>query len=178
MTTERLDLFKIHPGLVDKFYTMNPKTEILLQNGGELKNDMTVLLAGVINRWNVSDMTEADIGHVPMALLTNRWCKVTELVIRPDKVMFVGVYQDGATSRRMYYRDRSWLVKRTSEFAPSPIEVGRNKVYDRFKREKIIKFVQDAMDEQHSATVLGSMQMEREMLDVAEKTADLIMELG
>ena len=42
---ERMDLFKIHPGLVDRSYTLNPKREELI-GGGDLENGMTVLICG------------------------------------------------------------------------------------------------------------------------------------
>lgn len=165
---ENKNLFDVYPGLVDRYYSMNPLTEMLV-GGGDLEEGMTVLLAAAVNRWNVSDMTLADKKMIPYALTANRWCKVKDPVVKDGMISFTGLYRDGEERIRRLNICHHWLVKRSSL---SPGEEGQS---NDSKRDEVTKLVREAVDEQKSIMVLYGESDPEDMAVQIEKTVDKIM---
>jgi hypothetical protein len=178
--SDRLNLFNIHPGLVDRTYTMNPKREELI-GGGDLENGMTVLIAADIRRYSLLDLTQQDTGLVPNILISNRWCTVRKLMRRNNQVRFVGEYQDGSTHPRVYDLQDHWLVKKHSvELFDSLVnDIVSNKAKKALdeKREKIIELMNAALAEQRSDMRISGESDESDMAEVVSTTVDKIMEL-
>lgn len=161
-----MKLIQKYPGLVERHYTMNPKTEVLLPNSVGLENGMVILIAGVVYRFEIQGKTDLDYGEMstPLVLERNRWCTVKNVASYDNTVTFIGVYEDGSEVRRIVRKDTAWLVK----IGP----VVDTTVED--KREKIFDLVREAMFQAESA---GYMRDTRDLPSFAEETTDKIMKL-
>lgn len=174
----RLNLLSIHPGLVDRTFSLDPKREQLI-NSSDLENGMTVLIAADINRYSVRDLVAGDIALVPDILITNRWCTVRKLRRIGGRIHFVGEYQDGSTHPRIYKIQNQWVAKiRSVElFESLANDIASNKAKKALeeKREKILKLVTDVSEEQRSIMVLYGTSDPEDMNEVIKKTVDAIM---
>ena len=103
--------------MVNKYYVMNPETDILVPDGRGLKNGMTVLIEDSSMRANVP-LAKHDQSEKFRALQYNRWCVVSNLQIerhpKGDVVTFVGTYLDGTQHKRWAGINKAWLCKRDS----------------------------------------------------------------
>lgn len=149
------------PGLVHRFYTMNPKTERLLNNSVELEPGMTVLVAAAVERFDIVDMKYRDV--TTRVLAVNRWCTVDEdLETYSGSVRFTGIYEDGRRVKRYYDKNTAWIAK----------------IDPRFESPKGI------LDYRHSEiekVVLGALEKLRggneAIVVLASEAADKIMEI-
>jgi hypothetical protein len=109
---EPMRLIHKYPGLVERFYTMNPKTEFLMPNGADMEEGMVVLLAANVLKWEIERKQEKDFVDFNSVLMTNRWCRATKVSSDGFSVSFTGVYPDGMEVKRAYPKDVAWLVRK------------------------------------------------------------------
>lgn len=175
----RTSLMTLHPDLIDRSYTMNEKLEYLTTRGGmELDDGMVVLVAPVVRRYNVLDMTTDDGPLIKMALTANRWCTVENLEVAQGRVGFTGVYKDGTTAKRVYPSNVAWLIKRyPDDWRESPNPKVPMSMEE--KRNTVIDLVVGAMAEQNAIDCGDRVRMTPQQLrmDFALTTTDEIMRL-
>jgi hypothetical protein len=123
-----------YPGLVDRFYTMNPTTEFLMPNGADMEEGMVVLLAANVLKWEVEGKQEKDFIDFNSVLTANRWCRATRVSSDGYSVKFTGVYPDGKEVKRAYPKDVAWLVRKDLELETDErdTEENREKVLEQF----------------------------------------------
>lgn len=154
---------------VDQYYEMDPETDDVLTGGEDLEAGMRVLVEDPVQRINITSLQyyiEHDQPHgeiLSEARMRNRWCRVTDIVIRDEFVTFVGVYANGVKRQRRHPIDMGWIVKKDSLPQDSDGEnevffkiahvvnkaalVGRGlnlEVYD--TNEKLDKYVEEILD--------------------------------
>lgn len=108
---EHLDRSRLeHNGLVSKWYEMDPETEDVLYNGGDLQEGMVVLLENPEMR---VDIWEAETDEEWFrALRTNRWMMVSRIEVIGSYVRLFAEYEDGMKSKLEFPIREAWLVKR------------------------------------------------------------------
>lgn len=124
---------------VDKFYQMDPTTEDLLFEGRSLKNGMIVLIGD--SGWREDVSGELDHQSLELARANNRWALVTNLHVRPSKISFVGLYDDGTKIRRDFQNDYPWLVK-ISTIVKEPHEVEEEVSYPQVELPLDVEYLQ------------------------------------
>lgn len=97
--------------LVDRHYSMNSETEVLVPNGGDLENGMMILLAASVNRCDLKSMDKLNAAGVAEAHVTNRWCSISQVSVSDGWVSFLARYEDGVKKQRRYPTSTAWLVK-------------------------------------------------------------------
>jgi hypothetical protein len=153
-----------YKGLVERHYTMNPKTEVLMPNAGDMRNGMVVLVAGVMYRFEILGKTTDDYPrHVQNSLLIwNRWCTVKDVKVNGERVSFTGVYEDGREVPRVCRKDMAWLVK-TDAVMDNPAVIASE------RRRKIHTAVLDALKAQRDGNDA--------IIKLADEASDEIMKL-
>lgn len=116
--------------LVDKYYEMNPETEIRINQGNLLKDGMVVLHADPAYRCDTEDRP-----HFDAAQVSNRWAKISDVTKHNHKyqstyITFIAEYEDGSRRSRMADIQEPWLVKIDS----TPEYRQQRKVLDLVKR--------------------------------------------
>lgn len=97
---------------VSGYYTMNPDLDDLLFDGNELREGMEVLIEDANERMGIHEHIMEQSYH--MALMRNRWCTVTNLVLEKEYVSFIGAYSDGMKIKWRMPIHLAWLVRKTS----------------------------------------------------------------
>lgn len=96
-------------GMVDKWYEMDPDTEDLLYDGGELMDGMFVLLENPEMRVDVrEELTDEELFR---ARRTNRWMQISRVKVTDKHVSFMAEFEDGVKSKLEFPVDESWIVK-------------------------------------------------------------------
>ena len=98
--------------VVGKYDMTDPATEELLFDGHELKNGMIVVIEDVELRWDVVD--DPDDKNVYYLMMMNRWCQISNVLVRNMKVEFIATYEDGFQIKRTTDVSKSWIVKKES----------------------------------------------------------------
>jgi hypothetical protein len=131
-----------HLGIFSKEVTQNALVEYYEPDGSKLENGMLVVLSDPEDRFDPIN---------PMAQVTNRWCKVTELQFYggsgKDWLEFTGVYEDGQRISRRYKTSVRWMVNRASARKPSEKSTVANLSEDdvrRIFREELSNFMDAA----------------------------------
>lgn len=157
-----------YKGLVERHYTMNPKTEVLVPNAADLQNGMVVLVAGVMYRHEILSKTTNDYPqHVVNSLLVwNRWCTVKNVKVTGERVSFTGVYEDGREVPRVCGRGMAWLVK-TGAVMDNPVAIAEE------KRKKIFELVH-SMEYYHA--VGESPEIDEKANDITDKIMKILNE--
>ena len=102
---------------VPQYYEMDPTSDELLFDGGELENGMVVLIENPglrvpdVDSWLTAYGIKLSAEQIDNLRVWNRWCEVTNLVIDPEPknghrcidrmVRFVGVYADDVKRKLM-----------------------------------------------------------------------------
>lgn len=105
--------FKNYPELVDKYYGMDPETEVLLFDGTKLEEGMVVLVESYLNRQSLNQvLTSAEARE--FALIRNRWCMVSNILIDDNgqEMYFIATYQDGEQRKMSVPVKWAWLAKK------------------------------------------------------------------
>jgi hypothetical protein len=131
-----------HLGISSKEVTQNALVEYYEPDGSKLENGMVVVLSDPEDRFDPIN---------PMAQVTNRWCKVTEIQFYggsgKDWLEFTGVYEDGQRISRRYKTSVRWMVNRASARKPSEKSAVANLSEDdvrRIFREELSNFMDAA----------------------------------
>jgi len=107
------EFVEIPTEIVGKYETVDPDTEEILFDGLELRNGMVVVIEDVDFRWDVVDDIPNE-RHGYYLMVMNRWCLVSNVYVRNQKVEFIATYEDGFMLKRTTDVSKSWIVKKDS----------------------------------------------------------------
>lgn len=137
---------------VDKYYRMNPETEIVIPSGYDLKEGMRVLVEAVDCRQYISDNLRDEPSLYTAALLNNRWCVVTDGIAKwPNgDVSFLGLYDDGIIMQRIVIPIYAWIVKKDSIPVENLVEEESIKRHDPSWAIQNLKYIADKLKDTSS----------------------------
>jgi hypothetical protein len=108
---------------VSKYYRMNPDEDMILFDGGRLRDGMMVLVEDPnIRATDYSDtLPSGDTAWFHKLRQANRWCVVKDVLADPlasdhhcrnRHVRFIGIYEGGEEMFRSYPLEVPWLAKK------------------------------------------------------------------
>jgi hypothetical protein len=167
---ERINLNRAN--FAPKNYEFDQATEMIL-DGSQLSNKDIVLIEDRSIREEVDDLDWAPEYIVDRALITNRWCMVSDFTIvshhlAEPTATFIGLYDDDFTVRRQYPLSYKWIVKKKD--APK-------KTSENDRREKITELIWKAMTVTSELDKPFTLADVKTMAWVTENTADQIVKL-